>query len=87
MGKDGVYDGHHFEDKSVEERTRETDDSGPLGRLRMDHKRAKMRTLIDSREKAQKEAAVDGPPGLVTSVDDVLKMITSSGLGKNAAEF
>ena len=86
VGRDGVYDGQHFEDKVVEERTRETDDSGPLGRLRMDHKRAKMRTLIDSREKAQKEAAVDGPPGLVTSVDDVLKLITSGGLGKNAAD-
>ena len=84
VGRDGVYDAEHFEDKSVEERTRETDDSGPLGGLRMDHKRAKMRTLIDSREKAQKEAAVDGPP-TVSSVQDILNLLGSVGHGKDAA--
>ena len=43
VGREGVYDAEHFEDRIVEERPRETDDSGPLGKLRMDHKRGKLR--------------------------------------------
>ena len=39
IGREGVFDADHFEDKTVEERTREADDSGPLGALRMEHKR------------------------------------------------
>jgi len=84
VGRKGVYDGEHFEDKSVEERTRETDDAGPLGALRMEHKKGKMRSLIDNREKMQKEAAVDGPP-TVSSVQDILNLLGSVGHGKDAA--
>ena len=84
VGRKGVYDGEHFEDKSVEERTRETDDAGLLGALRMEHKKGKLRSLIDNREKMQKEAAVDGPP-TVSSVQDILNLLGSVGHGKDAA--
>ena len=50
MGREGVFDADHFEDKTVEERTREADDSGPLGALRMEHKREKLRSLLDAHE-------------------------------------
>ena len=83
-GREGVYDGEHFEDKVVEERTRETDDSGPLGGLRMDHKREKLRSLIDNHEKTQKEAAVDGPP-TVSIAQDLLSLLSSVGLAKGSA--
>ena len=82
--RDGVYDSEHFEDKTVEERTREADDSGPLGTSRMKHKRGKFRSLIDNRAKMQKEAAVEGPPA-ITSAQDILNLLGSVGLGKVAA--
>lgn len=84
VGREGVYDAEHFEDKVVEERTRETDDSGPLGGLRMDHKREKLRSLIDNHEKTQKEAAVDGPP-TVSTAQDLLSLLSSVGLAKGSA--
>ena len=82
-GREGVYDGEHFEDKIVEERTRETDDSGPLGKTRMEHKQAKLRSLLDNREKMQKEAAVDAPTP--TSVQDILNLLASAGHGNVSA--
>jgi len=84
VGREGVYDGEHFDDTAVEERTRETDDSGPLGTLRMQHKRGKLRSLTDNREKTQKEAAVGGPLA-VSSVQDILNLLGSVGHGKVAA--
>ena len=69
MGRDGVFDAEQFEDKTVEERTRETHDSGLLGKMRMEHKQGKLRSLLDSREKMQNEAAVDAPTP--TSVQDI----------------
>ena len=84
IGRQGVYDAAHFEDLSVEERTRETDDTGPLGKLRMDHKRLKMRSLIDNREKARQDVAVDGP-AVVSSVQDIMNMLGSLGHDKAAA--
>ena len=83
MGREGVFDADHFEDKTVEERTREADDSGPLGALRMEHKREKIRSLLDTNEKAQKEAAVDGGPA--TTMQDILGLLKSAGHGKVSA--
>ena len=73
-----------FEDKTVEERTRETDDSGPLGKTRMEHEQAKFPSLLDNREKMQKEAAVDGPPA-VSIVQDISSLLTAVGHGKVSA--
>ena len=83
IGREGVFDADHFEDKTVEERTREADDSGPLGALRMEHKREKLRSLLDTNEKAQKEAAVDGGPA--TTMQDILGLLKSAGHGKVSA--
>ena len=50
----------------------------------MEHKKGKLRSLIDNREKMQKEAAVDGPP-TVSSVQDILNLLGSVGHGNDAA--
>ena len=84
IGREGVYEGDVFEDKIVEERTRETDDSGPLGKLRMDHKKERLRSLLDNEDKRRNEAAVTGPPA-ITNVHDILNLLSSVGLGQAAA--
>ena len=84
IGREGVYEGDRFEDKTVEERTRETDDSGPLGKLRMDHKKGRLRSLLDNEDKKRNEAAVNGSP-VITNVHDIMDLLSSVGLGQAAA--
>ena len=83
IGREGVFDASQFEDKTVEERTHETDDSGPLGKATMEHKQAKLRSLLDNREKMIKEAAVDAPTP--TSVQDILSLLANVGHGNASA--
>ena len=49
----------------------------------MEHKQAKLRSLLDNREKMQKEAAVDAPTP--TSVQDILSLLANVGHGNASA--
>ena len=83
LGREGVWDVSTFEDTTMEKRTRESDDAGPLGKERIEHKHGRMRSLVDNEAKKRNEVAVDAPPA--ASVHALLKMIGSAGVGNVAA--